>query len=415
MSKRSRSEDARRELHGTVEYLQAFERRHSEYCAGVDDRLREVRDSVSDGVCAQLSKLLLSTESMLSAAIDKMGSANVSDEIAASVRSWLENHLQATKDLSSSQQQHLLDELRNVPLLTKGAISDALRQLEQQSQMLSLTLTSAQQQLSNLHSDVRDNVSAVGGLQATISQRMDALDGHLAIRNTTGGRGKVGERALFDLLSERLMGRDGYTLEMVCGTAHSCDIAIKREGYPTVRIESKAHGRDSGEKVRARDVDKFRRDLLELNEHGIMVSLHSGIVGIGNLEIQQLENGKFAVYLSNNNYDTDMVVDMVHLLYKLDSVTNSSDSSVMLSSEILLRVRDRVQALSSKLDLAKRRMRETLTLLSEIELESLSALLLGSDAAPTLPTCSRCGKTFKSRAGLTGHARHCKVAESGES
>lgn len=74
-----------------------------------------------------------------------------------------------------------------------------------------------------------------------------------------------------------------------------------------------------------------------------------------------------------------------------------------------------MQTLSSKLDLAKRRMRETLTLLSEIELESLSALLLGSDAAPTLPTCSRCGKTFKSRAGLTGHARHCKVAESSES
>jgi len=43
--------------------------------------------------------------------------------------------------------------------------------------------------------------------------------------------------------------RDGYTVDKVGGLASSCDSAIKREGNPTVGIESKAIGKDTNEKV----------------------------------------------------------------------------------------------------------------------------------------------------------------------
>jgi hypothetical protein len=94
----------------------------------------------------------------------------------------------------------------------------------------------------------------------------------------------------------------------VNGKSHSCDILVQRDDFPDISIESKAHGQNTGEKVRTREIEKFERDLLELDNHGIFVSIYSEIVGKGSLEIKQLPNAKFAIYLSKNMFDVDTIL-----------------------------------------------------------------------------------------------------------
>ena len=88
-----------------------------------------------------------------------------------------------------------------------------------------------------------------------------------------------GEARLQELLSEQLTVREGYTVDVVAGQAHSCDLVVRRSGHPDVRIESKVYT----DKVGAKEVQKFRRDLMGLDAHGVFVSVQSGIVGMGEI------------------------------------------------------------------------------------------------------------------------------------
>lgn len=432
MDQHSKSSNAREELSGVVSYLQGFERRHSDYCMSVDARLNGIDVNVSNNVSnvskevidiisREVSKMLLSTDSILSSAMSKLDVDNICLSVTASLQSWLEQFVQNNKDLSESVTHRLLDEVRNIPLLTKGVISDSLRQLEQQSHGVSISLNHAQQQLSNVHSDVRESISSLTCLKSNFSDKMDIIDKQLLSKSSIRSRGEVGENRLFDLLSERLMSREGYIVDIVSGKARNCDLVVKRDNYPTIRIESKAHGLHSGEKVRYGEVEKFQRDLLELNNHGIFVSLYSSIVGIGNLEIQQLPNGKFAVYLSNNNFDCDMILDMIHLLYKLDSITNQSDENdnLILSVESMMRVKDYIKDFNQRIQTVKAHMRESISVLNSVQLELIETLLLQnkdedssnvSDDASLV--CHWCDKSFKSKQGLVGHEKRCKQRSS---
>jgi len=116
--------------------------------------------------------------------------------------------------------------------------------------------------------------------------------------------GSIAEDTLYNLLSEKLMLRDGFSVTKVNGKSHSCDILVQREDFPDISIESKAHGQNTGEKVRTKEIEKFERDLHELDNHGIFVSIYNEIVGKGSLEIKQLPNAKFAITGAQLNWST---------------------------------------------------------------------------------------------------------------
>ena len=238
---------------------------------------------------------------------------------------------------------------------------------------------------------------------------------------------KLGEDGLFESLSDTLKNRDGYVVEKVNGQAHSCDILVKRETYPSIRIESKAHGRATSEKVRTKEVNKFKSDLIQLNNHGIFVSLYSNIVGKGELELEQLTNGKFAVYLANNRYNVDLIVDMIQLLYKIDSICSKNNengsSSVVLTNETMARIQTIIKDNINRVIDLKSHLNRSISIVNEIELNVITDIITGQFVYSINDDkkkhgqqqqqfeCCSCGKFLKTNAALISHQKKCTTTE----
>lgn len=223
---------------------------------------------------------------------------------------------------------------------------------------------------------------------------------------TINQKGLIGETSLADALGTRLLNRDGFIVELVNNLAYNCDIIVKRETYPSIRVESKAY---SG-RVNYKEVDKFQRDLLALNNHGIFVSLHSGISNVSNFEIRQLENGKFAVYLSNNNYDIDAIVNMMYVIYKLDALccTATTDVGVKISKENMSRLRVLLCDYTGRLNQVKANLKDNISIISDIQMDMIEKLISNTVPKEMLMhmQCEKCGKTFTKR-GIQQHRRKC--------
>jgi hypothetical protein len=258
-------------------------------------------------------------------------------------------------------------------------------------------------------------LTAIQDADKHLLNKIDDLGSKALVSNTkamynTGAKGKAGEQRLSDELADKLTARDGYEVEIVSGIAHQCDIAVKRLGFPEIRIESKAHGDSTGEKVRAKEVARFQSDILALNMHGIFVSLHSNIVGKGSIEVEQLTNGKFVIYLANNNYDIEQIVDMLRLLYKLDTYTADTEGDgVRFSNDTLKRVQLIISSLNDKIKATKSHLKESITLLNDVTMDMLERILISrdddrkQDGAAAAFKCQHCDRTFNSKKGLATH------------
>ena len=256
-------------------------------------------------------------------------------------------------------------------------------------------------------------VQTLNTIRNSQEQMSNKIETFTTARSTTRYKGEEGEKGLVNVLESKLHTRDGYTIHDVKSIAHSCDIVIKRDGYPDIRVESKAHGKDTGENVRVAEVKKFESDLLTLNNHGIFVSLYSGICGKGSFEIELLPNNKFAVYLSNNNYDGDIITDVVRLLYKLDRFTSGPESdNITISTDSMMRIKAYLTDFNRKIDDLKTSLKNSIRILNEITLDLVEKALTGhnQDAPQTSTisyTCDGCHQTCTSKAGLTLHKKKC--------
>lgn len=257
-------------------------------------------------------------------------------------------------------------------------------------------------------------VQTLNTIKNSQDQMANKIETFTTTRTTTRYKGEEGEKGLINILESKLHIRDGYAIQDVKSIAHSCDIVIKRDGYPDVRVESKAHGKETGENVRVAEVKKFESDLLALNNHGIFVSLYSGICGKGAFEIELLPNNKFAVYLANNNYDGDTITEVLRLIYKLDRFTSGPDSdNITISTDSMMRIKAYLTDFNRKIDDLKTSLKNSIRILNEITLDLVEKALTGhiSDEpqAPTISyACDVCGQTCTSKAGLTLHKKRCQ-------
>ena len=300
------------------------------------------------------------------------------------------------KERSAAQKADMLWQAGQAPAALKAVLSESLRDVERQQALVRVSVEAAVQQLATLERNVADNRGNMCVLRkasddtaatlSDISRQLMVAQLKKACTHTT--KGHDGESRLFDLLSDRLQSRDGYELEMCNGVAHQCDMRIKRLSHPDVRIESKAIGQETGEKCRHRDVAKFQSDLLGLNSHGIFVSLHAGIVGKSDVEVELMANNRFAVYLGNNNYNVDQINDMLQLIYRLDKVVrrgrddceDADEGFIRVSPEAMKRVAQYCKDFAGKITAARNHMKESMGLLSELTLDAIEKVLLGQMA-----------------------------------
>lgn len=232
-------------------------------------------------------------------------------------------------------------------------------------------------------------------------------------------KGESSEIAIYELLCSRLHPYAGYNIERVHGKERSCDIKICKNDEPTIRIEVKNYGEFNGLRVPEGEVEKFQRDLLTTNDHGIFISLNTGISGMGeHLDFQVLPNRKIAVYVSNNRYDVDVLTDLVFFIYRLDKVIKPHDKSE--SYELTRQTVDHIQSFlrnfTEKLSSAKAHIKQSLDLLNNITLDSIEGLILGTfevgeEEGSTLETrekpfsCDICKQPCASRQTILNHRR----------
>jgi hypothetical protein len=258
-------------------------------------------------------------------------------------------------------------------------------------------------------------MSTLGNLQKTtdvIDRRTEQM---ATVRNTTRFKGEEGESGIIQILECKLPLRDGYEILETKSKPHNCDALVKRVGFPDVRIEVKAHGRESGEQVRSEQVKRFESDLIGLNNHGIFVSLYSGIVGKAPFEIDLLPTNKFAIYISNNNYEGDVIKEFINLIYKLDGFV-SGEEGVKISTEAMTRVKAHLNDFSTKIATLKTNMKASLEILNGFTFDIIEKLLSsGLDMKPAIVsgpkfTCPTCAKDFGRASSLTNHVKVCKVS-----
>lgn len=308
--------------------------------------------------------------------------------------------LKDNRELSQVQQALLINKLQTIPTIINGLTCEAIKGLENRHEQIQCKIIEGREQMKHVQTSL-----------CAIQSRLENIDKQIMVTNVKSAsdistKGAEGERRIFDLLSSRLMLRDGFTVEICKGQACQCDLVIRRQGYNPVRIEIKTFT----DKVTTKEVEKFHRDLLQLDNNGIFVSVKSGIVGIGNNEIQQLPNGKFAVYLSNNNYDVDTIITMIHLLYRLDDIVlgNGTHNKKYLSTETLMRVRDHIKEYMNKINTIKNHMKESMSLLNEIQMSVIEKLINQADnSALSDYCCDKCGKVCSSAPGLISHKKKC--------
>ena len=276
--------------------------------------------------------------------------------------------------------------------------------------------------------------STVSDAMVPVITKMDEMTTQYTKVASNGSlKGKDGEERLFAALSECLGRASGdYDLSWTRKTAHSCDMKVTCMNRGDVHIEVKTYN----EKVPLSEIKKFHSDLNGLKTHGIMVSLTSGIVGKNEIDMKQLPGGKFAMYVSNNQYDVHMIETLLQFLYKFedaarvrtDDAVEDTSNVIKLPREILRRITYELQDADSRMSEMRVHLNASLQLLADMSLRTVTKLLLTAtgdvDTPHTVPVpiqpkkkadhqCPdpKCGKICGSKAALVKHIQTHNVDE----
>lgn len=312
------------------------------------------------------------------------------------------------------------------PRHLQGAITEAVRN----------AVSSSTDGLGKIQFETLQNSSMIRNDTTELRKRLEDVDRRLNYR-TSKEKGIDGERKIFDLLAgnKRLRNKDGFTVEDVHGQPHKGDIQLNRIGYVPICIELKNHGESTGESVRTSEVEKFYKDLDNTQNHGIFVSLHSGIVGKDSFEIERLPNHKFAVFIARNGYNIDQIIDgilMVNYLEKqFQQYDGEDDGSFRITQGTIELVKTHMQIYESAIKDTRDHINKALKSLSAISFSQLLTLLIGQSAAGpsvsgttgsrtrkiTLPvpshkfTCWQCGDLFNTSSASSMHRKENRCSK----
>lgn len=245
-------------------------------------------------------------------------------------------------------------------------------------------------------------------VQASHDEITSKIDSFSLLRNTNRFKGEEGEQIILDILHKSFNHHDGYSIHDTSSKAHSCDMVIQRTGFPDIRIESKAYGRDSGDNVKEAEVKKFISDLIKTNSHGVMVSLYSGIANKGDVDFELVPTtNKFAFYVSSN---CQLVPEIVRLVYKLDRMykVSEQDDVTVLTNDSVVRIREHIGDFTRKMSEIKSHLDNSIRLLGEMMMDKIERLIVALPPEEENNTCQWCGFVAKRKNNLTQHQKKCK-------
>jgi len=309
----------------------------------------------------------------------------------------LNNHLRIRED-SIDMLQSELKGLVNVKDM-------CVKQLSQLPAIAGDMMTRFTESNNTMMNQIIRNVADIMAKMETAVKKVEDMQ---IMRSTNKHKGMEGEQKLYDKLTDHLAIKDStFQVHMVNGQAHNSDMMVTCTGRESVRLEIKAHEN----KVGTRDINKFVNDLIGMNSHGILISLHNGIVGKSDtIDIEQMANGKFAIYLSNNNYDVYSIANMLDLIHGLTKYTKEKATGspiISISPEVMQIVRQMLKDVGGELDQAVTQLKSVLASLSKVKLEQILNLLLGHQSSS--------GSTFHPQHSILDRdTRNIKFDKNGE-
>jgi len=132
------------------------------------------------------------------------------------------------------------------------------------------------------------------------------------------------------------------------------------------------------------------------------------------VEVEQLSNGKFAVYLSNNGYDVDQIHDMIRLIYRLHAIVTSQDSGsgsaacFKVTPEAMSRVDLYLKDFADKVRVTRTHLKEAMSLMGELAFDSIERVLKGQVDASSTPVSGAGGGAARLEVGRGGQCGVCK-------
>lgn len=448
-----KEERNKREVSSFITFLEEFERRNGERNSLLEKQFTDLSGTIIEKVSSQLLNILVSIDKTVTnninetlkkglkendeemkVNIERILTSNVKEPLQeitkqindkTSIGSIIES-VEKLEDKINDMLTQTLDKLQDtkevnkeqintIPLHIKGIFSDIVKELNDKQNNISTSVSNANIQLTSLQMQLKDNLENTTIIKSMTSDVKGKIEQNqmkeIKDKSNSKIKGTNAERILYELLCQTFYMKDGYDVEHVGSEDHSTDIVLRRNHYPTIRIESKTFEK----LVPTRDVVKFQRDLKEQNNHGIFISLTSSIACMSNIEIQQVEKtGKFAIYLANNNYDVEIIKEMIELIYKLDIITKVdedvvSDGSITLNKETIENISNYIRTYTTHINTIKLNLENSLKTLNEITFSQLEKLI-GNEKVE-MNSCEVCKEVFRRKSDLKEHQRICKSKE----
>ena len=206
---------------------------------------------------------------------------------------------------------------------------------------------------------------------------------------------------LFNLLTQYIS-KTGYFVTKVNDIKNGSNLVIQNKDYFDINIQSYTHTKDS---VSKSEIDSYENYLVNLNTNGIFVSVFTKINGKNSIEFCQLPNNKFVIYLSNNYYDCDVILNLIRLLTTLDYTS----SKHTLTNVDILRIKGIIANFDCTTKNVKHHIKSVISTCNTITYDYIKQIITQStnDSSSVQIACDVCGFLPKNHTGLVAHKRKC--------
>jgi hypothetical protein len=223
--------------------------------------------------------------------------------------------------------------------------------------------------------------------------------------------GKEGENKLEVVLNEI------FPSSIIRNTSRqdkSADFLLERsEKEYTILFENKEYSKN----VDVTEVNKFIRDIENVNTHGIFLSQTSGIIGKQPFEIN-IHNHLILVYIHNVNYDKRIImsaVNVIDMLVKYIKVEAEEDDKHTITVDTLDAINSEYSTFIKKrniiLDTLKKHHKDIMSKVEDIDMRELQLILKNkfSTTEHLGFVCQHCGSSFVNKRALGSHYKGCKL------
>ena len=225
----------------------------------------------------------------------------------------------------------------------------------------------------------------------------------------SSNKGKFGEQRLSTVLNETYCDAE---IINTSSTKASGDFIMKRFDKPTIMFENKEYEFN----VPKDEVQKFIRDIENLNTNGVLISQNTGIVYKRNFQID-INKGNVLVYIHNCEYSPDKIktaIDIIDYLYKQIRDIGVDDDANVISSEVLDSINDDFQNFlnqkESLLMIVRDFNKKISTQIDDIQFPTLEKYLSNKYASvkATSLICDVCNQfSARNKQSLSAHKRAC--------